>query len=127
MPRRVKREIEERLTMWDDLFERDPKMRKIRKDSEAKGLAQGLARGEAKGKALGLAEGEALGMAKGLTEGLRMAIITAIKLRFPPLTEIAQERIAQVNRPEPLNVLLEKISVVPDEETARMLLDLIAA
>ncbi|HEV2581316.1 MAG TPA: hypothetical protein VGT44_10740 [Ktedonobacteraceae bacterium] len=115
MPRREKRAIEERLTMWDDLFERDPKMRKIRKESEQKGLVEG--------EALGLAKGEALGLAK----GLQKAIITAIKLRYPPLIEIAQERIPQIDKPETLNVLLEQISTVPDEATVRMLLDLIAA
>jgi len=35
LPRNEKREIQERLNMWDDLMERDPKMRKIRKESEA--------------------------------------------------------------------------------------------
>ena len=123
MPRRDKHKIEERLTMWDDLFERDPKMRKMRKESEEKGLAEGKAQGLAEGKAQGLAEGKA----QGLTEGLQTAVITAIELRFPPLTEIAQERIAQVKKPETLNVLLNQIRVVPDEATARMLLDLIAA
>jgi predicted transposase YdaD len=119
MPRREKLAVEERLTMWDDLFERDPKMRKFRKESEAKGLAEGLAEGKAKG----LAEGKA----QGLAEGLQKAVITAIKLRYPPLTEMAQERIPQINKPEVLNVLLDQISTVPDEATVRMLLDLIAA
>ena len=119
LPRNDKREIEERLTMWDDLFERDPKMRKIRKESELKGLAEG--------KALGLEEGKALGRTEGLAQGLQTAVITAIKLRFPPLTEMAQERVSLVNKPEKLNLLLAQISTVPDEATVRMLLDLIAA
>jgi flagellar biosynthesis/type III secretory pathway protein FliH len=123
MPRRDIREIEERLTMWDDLFERDPKMRKIRKESELKGLAEGKAQGLAEGEALGLAKGEAIG----LTKGLQTAVITAIKLRYPPLTEIAQERISLVNKPEKLNLLLDQPSTIPDEATVRMLLDLIAA
>jgi flagellar biosynthesis/type III secretory pathway protein FliH len=117
--RRVKRQIEEQLNMWDDLFERDPKMRKIRKESEAKGLAEG--------KAQGLAEGLAEGKAQGLAEGLQTAVITAIEIRFPPLAELAQERIPQIKRPETLNVLLNQIRTVPDEATARMLLDLVAA
>lgn len=103
LPRVVKNRIEERLNMWDDLMERDPKMRKIRKESEERGRAAGL------------------------TEGLQKAVITAVKLRFPPLTELAEEKIAQVNKPEKLNLLLDQITSVPDETTARMLLDLAAA
>src|SRR5581483_376458 len=42
LPRGDKREIEERLNMWDDLMEKDPKMRKIRKESEARGRTEGI-------------------------------------------------------------------------------------
>ncbi|MEO8970658.1 MAG: hypothetical protein ABI406_03550 [Ktedonobacteraceae bacterium] len=107
LPRNEKREIQERLNMWDDLMERDPKMRKIRKESEA--------RGEAKGKVQGLAE------------GLQKAVITAVKLRFPPLTELAQQKVSRVRQPEMLNLLLDQMTEVPDEDAARSLLDRIAA
>jgi predicted transposase YdaD len=119
LPRNEKREIQERLNMWDDLMERDPKMRKIRKESEAKGKAQGVA----EGKAQGIAEGKT----QGLAEGLQTAVITAIKLRFPPLTELAQQKVSQVQKPETLNLLLDKVTTVPDEDTVRLLLDFIAA
>src|SRR5579859_3895031 len=95
MPRTDKREIQERLNMWDDLMERDPKMRKIRKESKAQGLAEGKT--------------------QGLAEGLQKAVITAITLRFPPLSELAQQK------------LLDKVTTVPDEDTVRLLLDIIAA
>ncbi len=103
LPRTDKREIQERLNMWDDLMERDPKMKKIRKESEAKGEAQGLAK------------------------GLRTAVITVVTLRFPPLTELAQQKVTRIRKPETLNMLLEQVTSVPDEETARSLLDRIAA
>ncbi|HLJ33578.1 MAG TPA: hypothetical protein VKU38_08005 [Ktedonobacteraceae bacterium] len=123
LPRTEKREIQERLNMWDDLMERDPKMRKIRKESEAKGLARGKTQGLAEGKAQGLAEGKA----QGLAEGLQKAVITAITLRFPPLTELAQQKVTRVQKPETLNLLLDKVTTVPDEDTVRLLLDIIAA
>jgi hypothetical protein len=66
--------------MWDDLMERDPKMRKIRKESEAKGKTQGLA------------------------EGLQKAVITVVTLRFPPLTELAQQKVSRIRKPETLNL-----------------------
>ena len=99
LPRSTKREIEERLNMWDDLMERDPKMKKIRKESEAKGLA----------------------------EGLQKAVITVVTLRFPPLTELAQQKVARVRQPDKLNLLLEQVTSVHDEEAVRLLLDGIAA
>jgi hypothetical protein len=88
--------------MWDDLFEKDPKMRKIRRESEAKGRTEGL------------------------TEGLRKASIIAVRLRFPGLTELAQQKVAQINKPEKLNLLADQIEVAPDENAVRSLLDLVA-
>src|SRR5690348_2864960 len=72
LPRGDKREIQERLNMWDDLMEKDPKMRKIRRESEAKGRTEGL------------------------TEGLRKAIVTTVRVRFPGLAELARQRVAQI-------------------------------
>ena len=103
LARSEKREFEERLNMWDDLMERDPKMKKIRKESEAKGKAQGIA------------------------EGLQKAVITVVTLRFPPLTELAQQKVSRVRQPDTLNLLLEQVTSVSDEEAARLLLDGIAA
>ena len=114
IPREDKREIQERLNMWDDLMEKDPKMRKIRKESEAKGRSEGLKEEVEKG------------LREGLTEGLRKAIITTVKLRFPDLTELAQEKVAQVNKPEKLNLLVDQIAIAPDEKMVRLLLDLTA-
>ena len=107
IPREDKREIEERLNMWDDLMEKDPKMRKIRKESEAKGRAKGITEGEVK--------------------ALRKAVAVTVKLRFPSLAELAQQRVAQINKSDKLNLLLDQIADAPDEDTARSLLDLVAA
>ena len=103
LPRGDKREIQERLNMWDDLMEKDPKMRKIRRESEAKGRTEGL------------------------TEGLRKAIITTVRVRFPGLTELARQRVTQINKPEKLDLLFDQIAVAPDEDAVRSLLDLVAA
>jgi len=87
------------LNMWDDLVEKDPKMRKMRKESETKGLA----------------------------EGLRTAVITAVRIRFPHLTELAQQKVDGISKPAKLNLLLDQIAAAPDEDAARSLLDLVAA
>lgn len=117
--RTAKREIQERLTMWDDLMEKDPKMRKIRKESEARGRTEGIKEG--------IREGIKEGIREGMAEGLRNAIVTTISVRFPDLTEVAQQTVAQISKPEKLNLLMGQIVKAPDEDAARLLLDLVAA
>jgi len=97
-----KREIEERLSMYDDLMEKDPKMQKIRDESEA--------RGEAKGEA------------KGRTEGLQTAILVIVKGRFPSLFKMAKQSVRHISTDEELSNLLAQIAVAPDETAARLLL-----
>jgi hypothetical protein len=94
VPLEEKREIEERLSMYDDLMEKDPKMRKIRAESEV--------RGEAK--------------------MLRKVILSVIKRRFPSLLAIAQQRVQSLTRPDDLDTLFEQIEDASDEATARSFL-----
>lgn len=93
------REVQEKLNMWDDLMEKDPKMRKIRAQSRAEGKA----------------------------EGLRMAVVTAVKVRFPHLVELAQQKVESISKPDALDLLLAQVTAAPDEATARLLFSLIAA
>ncbi|HEV7234855.1 MAG TPA: hypothetical protein VGN15_01655 [Ktedonobacteraceae bacterium] len=118
-----KRQIEERLNMYDDLFEKDPKMRRIRAESKAEGRAEGEAAGEARGEA----KGEARGEAKGKAEGLQLALVTVIEERFPPLAELVQGKITRIDRPDALRLLLKGIAAAPDEASARLLLELLVA
>jgi hypothetical protein len=103
LPLEDKRVIEERLSMYDDLIERDPKMRKMRAESEAKGRS------------------------KGKIEGLQQALVDVVKGRFPPLAELAQRKVPHVTKPDVLNALLIGIAAAPDESAARALLELLAA
>ena len=97
--------------MYDDLIEQDPKMKKMRAESEAKGRA----------------EGEVKGKAEGLAEGLQDALVTVVEERFPPLTEFAQKRVTRITKPDALKLLLKGITAAPNEEAARLLLELLAA
>jgi flagellar biosynthesis/type III secretory pathway protein FliH len=97
--------------MFDDLMERDPKIRKIRAQSEARGKAEGLAEGEARGKA----------------EGLQEAVLTIVEGRFPPLTELARKKVKHINKPDALSMVLKSLTVAPDENAARTLLELLVA
>jgi hypothetical protein len=85
-----KRMIEERLSMYDDLMEKDPKMRKIRAESEARG--------------------EARGEAKGAIKTLRMTILVLVKGRFPGLLEQAQQRVKHTTSVDELKQLFEQLA-----------------
>jgi hypothetical protein len=114
VPLPEKKGIQEELKVYDPLWEENSKVRRIR--------AESMAEGEAKGKAEGLAEGEAKGEAKGKAEGLQMALVSAVKVRFPELTELAQQTVEQINDTVGLDMLLKHVITAPDERTARWLL-----
>jgi hypothetical protein len=65
--------------------------------------------------------------AEGEAQGLRTAVITSVRVRFPALTELAQQKVTSVTSPDILNFLLEKIVAAPDETIARFLLETEAA
>jgi len=88
--------------MYDPLWEENSKVRRMRAESEAKGEAKGRAEGEAK--------------------GLQMALVSAVKVRFPELTELAQQTVVQINDTTGLDMLLKHVITAPDERTARWLL-----
>jgi hypothetical protein len=95
--------IQERLNMYDPLWEEHPKVKKIQAESKAKGREEGELR------------------------ALQSAVITIVKARFPTLAELAQQKVAQINNSGALNLLLEQISTAPDEKVVRFLLSPSAA
>ena len=110
VPLPEKQRIQEELKMYDPLWEENSKVRRMR--------AESMAEGEAKGKAEGLAEG----LAEGEAKGLQMALVSAVKVRFPELTELAQQTVVQINDTTGLDMLLKHVITAPDERTARWLL-----
>lgn len=103
MPLAEKQEIEERLIMFDDLMERDPKMRKIRAESEARGKAEGK------------------------VEGLQEAVVTVVEGRFPSLADLARQKVRRINTPGALSMMLRGMAAAPTEAAARTLLELLVA
>ncbi len=49
-------------------------------------------------------------------------IVGFVEARFPTLKELAQERVALVESPEALSLLVKQVAVAPDESAARWLL-----
>lgn len=80
-----------------------------------------------KKKEEGREEGREIGHEEGLAEGLQKAFVAVVEGRFPPLAELAQQRVSQVTKPDKLDLLLKQIVTIPDETTARWLLNSIAA
>lgn len=80
--------------MYDPLWDKHPKVKKIREESKV--------------------EGE--------TQALKKVVVNIVKIRYPDLVELAQQKVAQIDNPEVLNYLIEEITLVPDEQMARFLL-----
>jgi len=118
-----KRIIEERLNMYDDLMERDPKMKRLFAEKEAKGKIEGEAKGKIEGEAKGKIEGEA----KGKIEGLQVGVVEMVGTLFPDLADLAQQRVPQITNMLALRLLLRTIVKASDQTEAKQALDLIIA
>jgi isopentenyl diphosphate isomerase/L-lactate dehydrogenase-like FMN-dependent dehydrogenase len=97
-----KRIVQERLNMYDDLMERDPKMRKIFADKEAQGEA------------------------KGETKGLQEGFVDIVETLFPDLADLARQRVAGITEKSTLRLLLKGVAAASDEAEAKRLLDVVA-
>ncbi len=89
-----KEEIHKELMMYDPLWEEHPKVKKIRVESRTEGEVQAM----------------------------RSAIVTVVKVRYPELGEMAQQKVEEINTPEVLKFLLAQISAEPEEMGVRSML-----
>lgn len=60
--------------------------------------------------------------AEGKVETLQEMVVSTVQLRFPTLTELARQKVAQVDKLELLKKLHDQIILAPDEASARLLL-----
>ena len=88
--------------MYDDLMERDPKMMRIRAESEAQGEA------------------------KGETKGLQEGFVDIVETLFPDLADLARQRVAGITETVTLRLLLKGVAAASDEAEAKRLLDIVA-
>lgn len=108
---------------WLSLLDENPFVQRKKIEAEEKGLEEGLQQGLQQGLQRGLQEGRQ----EGRTEGLQEAVVAVIEGRFPPLLELAHQRVARINKPELLSVLLRQVAAARDEDMARFVLDSFAA
>lgn len=89
--------VQEKIDMYDPLWDEHPKVKKIKAENEAK-----------------LREKE--------LRTLQEAIVNFVRARFPDLAEEAQKKVEQINSPDTLNFLLVAIGSAADETVARHIL-----
>jgi hypothetical protein len=130
VPAQEKEEVQRRLSMYDPLWEEHPKVKKIRAEvKQAKLLARQEARAEAQQEveqARQEAE-QARQEAEQALQSVRDAAVAMVQVRFPALTEQAREQIATIGDSKLLQILIKQLATVPNEETARWLLNSSAA
>jgi hypothetical protein len=120
---REKEEIQRRLSMYDPLWEEHPKVKKIRAEVRQ---AKRLARQEAEREVQQEIE-RTRQEAEQALQSAREAAVAMVYIRFPALTEQARERIATIDDSRLLQILIRQLTTVPDEQTARWLLNSSAA
>ena len=69
------------------------------------------------------AEGKIEGKIEGTIETLRQVIVEFVQTRFPSLTNLAQQKVANVNEPQRLHGLIMQLATIDDEKNAQRLLD----
>lgn len=137
-----KAKIGDKLKMYDPLWEEHPRVKRIKAEAEAmkaeakaeakaakaeaKARAEAEARAEieaAKAKLEAEAEAtKARAAREAATVQLRRAMIHIVKVRFPELTELAQQSAPQIDSLDILGFLLDKIESAESEAEARRLL-----
>lgn len=80
--------------MYDKLWDENPKVQRIRAESEAKGKV----------------------------ETLQNMLVTTIELRFPALSDLAKRQVLRIQKPDALDLLFRQITVASDENFVRSIL-----
>lgn len=125
-----KAKVEERLTMFESLWDEDPKIQKYLADKvneRAGQIEQGMKQRLEQGKAVGRTEGKAEGKAEGEMLASQRLVVEYVQLRFPMIAELAQQKVTQIKQVEALDRLFRLTVNAPDEATARWVLDNYAA
>ena len=108
-----KNRIQEKLKMYDQLWDESPRVQKMKAQIREQALKEGKEKEKQEIKERNEIEAKAL----------QQALVSMIQARFPNLTEFAQQRVGLFDNPGTLNLLIQKIATAPDANIARWLLD----
>ena len=94
-----KDKIQERLAMFDKLWEESPRVRRTKEQHYEEGIAQGK------------------------VQNSQSVILRFVQAKFPPLTEFAQKKVRLCNNPDALDLLFQQIITAPDATMVQHLLE----
>jgi len=60
---------------------------------------------------------------EGAVEAPQQVVVEIVQERFPPLAELAQQKVAKVNEPSVLHFLVRQVTTAPDENTVHWVLN----
>jgi len=105
-----KSKIEERLFMFEQLWEESPTVQKMRSQYYEQGREQGITKGITQG------------IEQGITKGIQRTLVDFVQIKFPELTEFAQRQARLCKNPEVLETIARELFTAPDSGTAQQLL-----
>ena len=123
---REKERIRRELQVYDSLWENHPRVKQIRAEvaaSKAQLEAQfKKGRAQLEAERAQLEKGRAQLETEGEVHGLQHAIVTLVRVRYPALIQMAQQKVAHLDKIDALNFLFEQISAQTTEDGVRALL-----
>jgi hypothetical protein len=127
--------IEERLKMYDQLWDESPRVQRMkkqfleqgRKEAEQERLRLQKELEKKQQKIINLQENMQSMIEKAAADqevkARRSSLVSVIQVRFPKLTEFAQQQVERFDKPEILDLLMQQIVAAPDANAARLLLN----
>ena len=102
--------IQERLSMFDQLWEENPTIQKMRAEYRMKGLQEGLQKG--------LQEGRQEERQREL-QGLRHLLVSIVQTKYPDLVDLAQQQAIHFDNLEALHLLIQQVATAPNADIVR--------
>jgi predicted transposase YdaD len=103
-----KEQVEKRLSMYDDLWDNNPMVQKMREQDRPKWIQEGIQQGRQQGR----------------QETLRDSLVNVVRARFPHLAGFAQHQVSHIDKPEVLVSLIQQVVVASDANAVLKLLEL---
>jgi hypothetical protein len=100
LPERI--HIQERLNMFDQLWEESPTIQKMREEYRLKGRQEGLQEG---------------------VQTLRQVLVDVVRPKYPDLVDLAQQQASHFDSPEALHLLIQQVLNAPNTDIVRWLLE----
>jgi predicted transposase YdaD len=98
--------IQERLSMFDQLWEENPTIQKMREDYRMKGFQ----------------EGHQEGLQEGL-QTLQDTLVDVVRAKYPDLVDLAQQQASRFDKIAVLRLMIHKLINAPNADVARWLLE----